>query len=221
MGCKALVSGDAMTFKLDMHVHTKYSGDNDAEPEDVLEVAIAKGLDGIVFTEHYSYEASWYVEELSEKYRNVISIFRAVEFSSAQGHCLIFGLNTDNLLKHHADIHEVIAVVRMHGGVVIPSHPYRGYNSLGHVLKTTEGFSAIEGYNGCNMHGMNEQAVLVAKELNLPFTGGSDAHRPEDVGSCYTLFYEPVTEENLIMLLKSGRYTAKDTRKISLLNWWW
>src|SRR5208283_2038009 len=47
-------------------------------------------LDGLAFTEHYSYAASGHSEALKEKYRGMLRILRGVEYSSAEGHCLIF-----------------------------------------------------------------------------------------------------------------------------------
>jgi histidinol phosphatase-like PHP family hydrolase len=91
-----------MIVKIDLHVHSIYSGDNDSDPEESVCKALRLNLDGIAFTEHYSYAASEPVEILREKYGDRIMIFRGVEFSAAEGHCLIFGVDTDKLfIKHH------------------------------------------------------------------------------------------------------------------------
>jgi predicted metal-dependent phosphoesterase TrpH len=204
-----------MKFRIDLHVHSKYSGDTDSEPEEVLLQAISLNLQGVAFTEHYSYAASEYAEGLREKYKDSLLIFRGVEFSTAEGHCLIFGVDTDKLDLKYAPVEDVVRMVTMHGGVVIPSHPYRRGNSLGDRIHDLNGISAVEGYNGCNMHSFNVRAIAVAKILNLPFTGGSDAHAPREVGSCFTEFNDEVTYDNFIGLLKCGNYQGVDTRKIS------
>ncbi len=202
-----------MPFRIDLHVHSKYSGDNISEPEESVLRAIELKLDGIAFTEHYSFEASEPVERLKEKYWDAIRIFRGVEFSSADGHCLIFGVNTDALPLKHAPVEDVIKIVTEAGGVVIPSHPYRIGNSLGDIIHRLKGIYAVEGYNGCNMHAYNAKAVETARSLSLPYTGGSDAHAPEEVGMCYTEFEDEVTENNFIPLLKRGNYRGVDARK--------
>jgi predicted metal-dependent phosphoesterase TrpH len=206
-----------MKFKIDLHVHTKYSGDTDAEPEEAILCAIERGLHGIAFTEHYYYEASEPVEILREKYRNSILIFRGVEFSTAEGHCLVFGVNTDRLSIKYASVKDVMRVVHQEGGVVIPSHPYRSVNSLGDLVRSLPGLCALEGYNGCNMHAFNVKAIETAEALQLPYTGGSDAHSPSEVGSCFTEFEHVVTNENFIDALKTGEFQGVDTRKISRL----
>ena len=204
-----------MKFKIDLHVHSRNSGDNDADPEETVSRAIELGLDGMAFTEHYSFEASEPVDRLREKYHGAIMLFRGVEFSAAEGHCLIFGLDTDRLNIRFAPIRDVVRIVTTEGGVVIPTHPYRGGNSMGGLIFDIPGISAVEGCNGANMHAMNVKAVEAAGRMKLPYTGGSDAHRPIEVGSCYTVFDDTVTCGNFLSLLKAGRFTGIDTRKIS------
>jgi predicted metal-dependent phosphoesterase TrpH len=206
-----------MKFKIDLHVHTKYSGDNDSDPEEAVLRAIELGLHGIAFTEHYYYGASEFAEVLKEKYQSSILIFRGVEFSTAEGHCLIFGVDTDPFSIKYASVNEVIPVVHQAGGVVIPSHPYRSVNSIGDLVRNVPGICALEGYNGCNMHAYNVKAIKAAEVRKLPYTGGSDAHVPRDVGSCFTEFDDAVTGANLVESLKSGKYRGVDSRKISRL----
>ncbi len=201
-------------YRIDLHIHSKFSGDSDAEPEEIIERAIELGLDGVAFTEHYSYEASEPVESLKGKYRGHILIFRGVEFSAREGHCLVFGFDTGRIEKY-MPLEELVKIVSQAGGIVIPSHPFRGVNSIGNLIKDIKGLYAIEGFNGYNMHSLNMMAVELARELGLSYTGGSDAHEAHEVGQCYTEFYEPVSEENLILLLKRGRYRGVDIRKVS------
>ena len=205
----------AASFRIDLHVHSLLSGDNRANPEECIVQAIELGLQGLAFTEHYSYAASEPLEPLIERYRDTILILRAVEFSVAEGHCLVFGVDTDRLCVQYAPVEALIREVNRAGGVVIPSHPYRGGSGLGDRIMTLPGIAAIEGYNGCNPPTFNQRAIQAALRLRLPVTGGSDAHRPVEVGSCYTVFPERVTAENLVTLLKTGCFAAVDTRKVS------
>lgn len=204
-----------MKTRIDLHVHSYNSGDNDADPEETIDRAIELGLNGIAFTEHYAYSASEPVERLREKYGNAILLFRGVEFSAAEGHCLVFGADTDRLALKYAPLAEVVRAVRSAGGVVIPSHPFRGVNSAGELLAAVPGLAGLEGCNGANMHSMNMKAIELAAGLRLPYTGGSDAHMPREVGSCYTEFDALVTYENFLDLLRSGGFRGIDTRKIS------
>ncbi|MBZ0156753.1 MAG: PHP domain-containing protein [Alphaproteobacteria bacterium] len=204
-----------MKCKVDLHVHSKFSGDNEADPEESILQAIGRGLQGIAFTEHYFYGASEPIESLREKYKNRIRIFRGVEFSTAEGHCLVFGVDTDGMSLKYAPVEELVRIVADLGGVVIPSHPYRKGSSLGDAVLRVKGLCAIEGFNGCTMPAWNERAIGAARVLRLPFTGGSDAHASREVGMCYTEFDDEVTGENLVALLKKGNFRGVDTRKVS------
>ncbi len=206
-----------MSFKLDLHVHTRFSGDNESDPEETVLCALKAGISGLAFTEHYSYEASEHAEKLKEKYRDRILILRGVEFSSADGHCLIFGADTDKLPIKNEPIETVVRIAVENGGVVIPTHPYRGSNSIGEKIDRVKGFIAVEGHNGYSLYGQNVKAVEKALELKLPYTGGSDAHEARQVGACFTEFRDEVTDDNFLDLLKLGRYRGVDTRKISKL----
>lgn len=204
-------------FKIDLHVHSKNSGDNDSDPEEIIERAIELGLDGIAFTEHYYYEASEELTSFIYKYKDAITIIRGVEFSASDGHCLVFGVNTDDISGKNTPMECLIKVVDSLGGVVIPAHPFRGINSIGDSLLNLSGLFAIEGFNGCSMPAFNHKAIKAAAVLRIPFTGGSDAHSSNEVGSCYTAFYEPVSQDNIVSLLKSGKFTAHDNRRFARL----
>jgi predicted metal-dependent phosphoesterase TrpH len=112
-------------------------------------------------------------------------------------------------------VEELVRLVNERGGAVVPSHPYRGGSGLGDRILSLPGIAAIEGHNGCNAVGFNQRAIAAARRLGLPVTGGSDAHLPAEVGSCFTLFRERVTADNLVPLLRAGAYEAIDERRSS------
>lgn len=201
-----------MNFKIDLHVHSKYSEDNDADPEETVLYAIDRGLNGVAFTEHDSYAASEFAEELREKYQESILIFRGVELTAEEGHCLIFGVDPDTLGVQYAPLSSVVRLVNEAGGVVVPAHPFRPGSGVDEVIRTASGIVAVEGCNGVNKTEMNARAIEVAKALKLPYTGGSDAHESENVGRCYTSFNREVTYENFIDMLKAGNYRGVDMR---------
>jgi predicted metal-dependent phosphoesterase TrpH len=202
-------------FAVDLHAHSLLSGDNAADPEECVVRAIERGLHAIAFTEHYSFAASEPIGRLAERYRASIVVLRGVEFSAEEGHCLVFGVDTDRDCTPYAPVGELVRVVARRGGAVIPSHPYRGGSGIGDLVLRLPGIAALEGCNGCNAEPFNRRAIETARRLGLPVTGGSDAHAPGEVGSCYTLFRKPVTAENLVALLRAGDYEAVDTRKVS------
>jgi len=202
-------------FALDLHVHSAASGDTDADPRRLLERALELGLDGLAFTEHDSYAGSAFAAELRRRHGDRILVLRGVEISAAEGHCLVFGADTDRLRLGGAPVAELVRAVAAAGGVAVPAHPFRRGSGIGGLVRAIPGLGALEGCNGANLYDMNRLALETARAAGLAATGGSDAHRPEEVGSCRTLFAEPVTEENFVALLRAGAFTCEDVRRVS------
>lgn len=197
-----------MTIKIDLHNHSVRSGDSIADYEDSIESAINAGLDGIAFTEHNSYSASAELEELKEKYRGRLIIIRAVEYSAFEGHALLFGVKDDSFAGAglHAPIKDLVSAVNGAGGAVVIPHPFREWLLLRADIGEIGKVAAIEACNGHNNREENELALKTAERLGLPTTGGSDSHNSEEVGRCYTEFFDEVTEKNFIEALKKGNF---------------
>ncbi|MBI2412349.1 MAG: PHP domain-containing protein [Deltaproteobacteria bacterium] len=196
-----------MPFRIDLHIHTTGSGDSSVECEEAVERAIALGLDGIAFTEHNSFLASEPVERLKQKYGKRILIIRGAEYSSSDGHILLFGIDERviSTLGRYAPAVEAVKAAKAAGGAAIVAHPFREWSLFSSDI-SNKGFTAIEAFNSHNNHEENRKALVAAESLGLPTTGGSDSHSPEEVGACYTEFFGSVTVENFIERLKSGAF---------------
>jgi predicted metal-dependent phosphoesterase TrpH len=81
-------------MKIDLHCHKKYSGDNALEPEELIEQALKKNLDGVWMTEHSSLLDSWVIEKI--KIPEGFYVFRGVELYTSHGHLLVYGLKEDS-----------------------------------------------------------------------------------------------------------------------------
>lgn len=211
-------------FSVDMHVHSMYSGESLSDPRDVVEVALERGLDGICVTEHESLSASAPFELLRRRTRLVI--LRGVELSTDVGHMLVYGVNNDDWMDWgkgricHAE--DLVDRVHKLGGVVVPAHPYVIKSSgngepsccssapridVNERALSVPGIAALEVCNGKHQKYPVVSEILgyIAKNMNLPGTGGSDAHIPEDVGRAYTVFKTPVlSNRDLVRAVQSG-----------------
>jgi hypothetical protein len=68
---------------------------------------------------------------------------------------------------------------------------------------------AIEVGNGKLSDDENDMARKVSEKLGLPGTGGSDAHRVDEVGRWVTVFEQDIrTELELLEELRAGRFSA-------------
>ncbi|MCP4024625.1 MAG: PHP domain-containing protein [Desulfobacteraceae bacterium] len=198
-------------MKIDLHCHSKYSCDNSFDPQRLIQEAALIGLDGICITEHDSVEAS-------KPYANLETpegflIFRAVEISTQMGHMLAYGLEDDSWDQRgrfrYIDLETAVLQVKQRGGICVPSHPFRGVESMGECAFDQQLFDAVETINGNNYFVHNNRAVDYAKNLNMTGVGGSDCHGPGQVGRAYTQFERPVYNiRDIAEEIKQGRCKA-------------
>lgn len=214
-------------FRVDMHVHSKYSGESLAEPRDIVDCAIEEGMDAICITEHESLRAS----SPFEAFRGAtpLVILRGVELNTDLGHMLVYGVPDvqwdDWGKKCVSSAQELLKRAWKLGGVVVPAHPYMILNSTGFLngekgrifvnenlrqLQGSPGLAALEVCNG--KHAATHPMIcrplgLFARSMGLPGTGGSDAHVPENVGLAYTVFRTPIDSDRaLVAALRSGLF---------------
>lgn len=81
----------AQWLKVDLHVHTPASQDMDerwktATAEDVVSIALNKGLDAIAITDHNT--AAWCDAVREAAKGTALTVFPGVEISTPQGHIL-------------------------------------------------------------------------------------------------------------------------------------
>ncbi|HHT98243.1 MAG TPA: PHP domain-containing protein [Clostridiales bacterium] len=207
-------------MKIDTHCHTKEgSPDGLVNIKDTINGLIKKGYDGMIVTDHNSYEGYNSIKYLN--YKN-FTIFKGIEYDTSDaGHMLIIlPTEEDNDIFTHKGMKmkDVIKIVKGLGGILGPAHPF-DYYKLGilnnarwiknqNIIKE---FSFIETFNSCGSELGNQKANLIAKIYNKPGLGGSDSHRTGSVGQGYTILPHKIENQNeLINLIKCLDY--KDTQ---------
>ncbi len=194
-------------MRIDLHCHTKYSGDSYLEPEELIEQAIKLNLKGVCMTEHSSLLDSHVLEGL--KIPDGFYVFRGVELYTSHGHLLVYGLKEDLwdpwYSDHDLDLFRVLENVHSKGGICVAAHPFRGWDSFGEDMLELDGIDAIETHNGLDGEEKNRKATHMARIRNLPSIGGSDCHQKAQVGRAFTEFRNPVhTMDELIQEIKKG-----------------
>lgn len=195
---------------IDLHCHTKYSGDNKLEPVELIYAARARGLDAVCITEHDSFRASEPIEKIAEA--EGFLVFRGAEINTDKGHILAFGFQDDSWKNeksgYYSRIGEIRPKVQACGGILVPAHPFRvigagwGSSSLLHM----DFISALEVLNGENTERENELAMEAWAQLNIPGVGGSDCHFASTVGVFATWFENNVsTISELTREISAGR----------------
>ena len=143
-------------------------------------------------------------------------ILRGNEITTDQGDMIVFGLEKE--IRGIIRLEELREAVLKVGGFIICAHPFRGFLTfgVGKLGLTPEKamerplfklVDAVEVMNGKVTEKENALAQKVAAGLNLPITGGSDAHEVSAVGTFATWFPQAFKDEKgLIEALKTGNY---------------
>jgi predicted metal-dependent phosphoesterase TrpH len=211
-------------MKIDLHIHTSpLSACSYINPRELIQEARRLKLDGICLTEH---QVVWDCAEVDQLAQEAgIRIFRGNEFTTNQGDILVFGFNED--IKELLMIQELRDKVTAAGGYMIAAHPFRGFKTFGIgqlqltveqacKRKVLEFVDAVEIGNGKLSSEENDMARKVAEKLGLPGTGGSDAHRIDEVATWVTVFEKDIEDEKqLLQELHAGRFRAvKEGRRL-------
>ena len=208
-------------MRIDLHIHTSpLSACSYIDPLELVREARHLSLDGICLTEH---QVIWNLNEVDQLAREGgIKIFRGNEFTTNQGDVLVFGFYED--IKELMIIQELREEVQKAGGYMIAAHPFRGFKTFGigqlqmtvqqaGKRKVFEFVDAVEIGNGKLSEDENDMARKVAEGLGLPGTGGSDAHRVDEIATWVTVFEKDIENEiQLVEELHAGRFRAQDSR---------
>jgi predicted metal-dependent phosphoesterase TrpH len=181
-----------MPLKIDLHCHSFFSGDGVSSPEQLIEAARAKGLNGFAITDHNTCDA---VKYLTDKRLmrpdglpvNDFLIIPGVEVTTADGHLLCIGAMLPDLKGRPAL--EVCHLIHEAGGVAIPPHPYDLFRAgiRENVLNTLP-IDAVEVFNAATtLKRYNRLAYDYAVKRGVPMTAASDAHHYAAIGTAYTV----------------------------------
>jgi hypothetical protein len=205
-------------MRIDLHIHTSpLSACSYIDPHELVKEARRLKLDGICLTEH---QVLWDPAAVDKLAREAgIKIFRGNEFTTNQGDVLVFGFYED--IKELMMIQELREAAQKAGGFMIAAHPFRGFKTFGigqlqmtveqaAKRKMFEFVDAVEIGNGKLAQDENDMARKVAKKLGLPGTGGSDAHRVDEIATWVTVFDKDIeNEQELVQALHAGRFKTE------------
>ena len=181
-----------MPLKIDLHCHSFFSGDGVSSPEQLIEAARAKGLNGFAITDHNTCDAVKYLTDKGLMRPdglpvNDFLIIPGVEVTTAEGHLLCIGAVLPDLKGRPAL--EVCHLVHEAGGLAIPPHPYDLFRAgiRQNVLNTLP-IDAIEVFNAATtLKRYNRLAYDYAQARGLAMTAASDAHHHAAIGIAFTI----------------------------------
>ncbi|MBN2238771.1 MAG: PHP domain-containing protein [Dehalococcoidales bacterium] len=202
---------DTLLKKVDLHVHTPVSvcySEAMVKPEEIVDAALAAGLDAIGIADHNSAAA---IDGIRMAAGDKIKVFPEVEVTTKNGHFLaIFDIETD--VKEIEVFLDDIGIDRKGWGdahttaagetveTLRKIHEYGGLAIASHIDRWPSGFLESK-TSRRNKRKIHESEYLDALEITIPETRdawrngemrdfpmkraciqGSDAHKPEEVG---------------------------------------
>jgi predicted metal-dependent phosphoesterase TrpH len=197
-------------LKFDLHLHTsRHSRDSIIDPFELIERARAVGLDGIVITEH---DWLWTEDELEELRAQAggLVILAGIEVTGRGGDVLCYGVNDPFALPRGIDWPELTREVHRQGGACVAAHPYRWGQPFDDIVECQK-----PELDGIEMMSNNMDAELRQRAADFKRRypayaglGNSDAHQPDVVGHCYTVFDAEIrSNADLVAAIRDGRAT--------------
>jgi predicted metal-dependent phosphoesterase TrpH len=167
-------------LKVDLHVHTRHSHDAFISPKTLVACARRKGIDAVAITDHNTVKGLREFCKIEE-----ILIIPGVEVETLEGHVL--ALNVTDLVESGLSIAETADKIQDAGGLAIAAHPTVLFKRSLEV-ECAGDLDAIEVINSAAVpfsFSVRKNREL-AEKLNLPQTGGSDAHCGPEIGLAYS-----------------------------------
>ena len=143
-----------------------------------------------------------------------------MELNTDAGHVLAFGLEHYIFGMHKPEF--LVDVASKEGGALIAAHPYRRrfleeparvfeqrQRMMDSALRETllHKCDAIESVNGRGSTAENAFSEELACMLHKPITGGSDAHKLDQVGTAATIFQNNVNGvSDLVKEIRDGNF---------------
>ena len=132
-----------------------------------------------------------------------------ISLDGSPNHYLAYGITKDFLVGYpelcRMSIEELYTVAKKHNVFLVQAHPHRD----GLCYPTPEFIDGMEIYNSNPRHeDYSDKTAAVVQEYGFYVTGGSDAHRPEDIALSGIETEEEIkTTDDFVSAIKNGRAT--------------
>ena len=184
-------------MRVDIHVHTWYSGDGLTPPELLLRVAKRRGLDALFITDH---------NRLTRIRSKDFPVFPGEEVMTTKGELLALGIQEE--IPPYLPPGETVDRIHEQGGLAIVPHPFDAFRRRTALLLRTDP-PPLDGVEVLNARYVSSvflaRAYTFAREAHLPMLGGSDAHGPWEVGNAYTILPDGLEElDDVLRAIRRG-----------------
>lgn len=187
-------------FRVDLHLHTVFSGDSTITPQLVVNQLHAHPLiKGVAITDHNTLEGYFQVRKLAKVHEDLV-ILPGIEISTEKGDIIILGV--EEKPEYPITLNSVIKFAKTMDGVIVIPHPYRsmGIGDLAINIRA----HAIEVLNPTATPKENMLAKELARTESLPGVAGTDAHSTKEMWTVFTEIDAQPTVENILDAIRNG-----------------
>ncbi len=197
-------------LKLDLHVHTIFSGDALTRPGEAVLWAKRAGLSGLAITDHDSLRGAEAVMRLARG--TGLLVIPGLEVESSGGHVLALGVSGP--VRSGMSLAETVEAIGEAGGVSVLAHPFALFAPRKWSPEALMALDAIEVVNAREIlfEFSRWMARRLASSFRKPMTGGSDAHSPEVIGMAYTLVEADSSVDDVLEAIRKGKTEPRGRR---------
>jgi predicted metal-dependent phosphoesterase TrpH len=171
-------------LRIDMHVHSSYSRDSVISPVSIFQSWKGTGIIPLV-CDHDTLEGSIRVMRAIHAEDPDIPTVLAEEVTTREGE--VIGLFLTEEIPPGLSAAETLDLIKGQGGLSLVPHPFCDHRSR--VLRADtrnalmDHIDLIEGHNARTLTEDEDRlGIVLASEMGVPFTVGSDAHLPLELG---------------------------------------
>jgi len=192
--------------RVDMHMHTMWSGDATTTPDELREAIAESRIDVLCITDHNAINgAVKLADELSCR------VIVGEEIRCGPGE--IIGLFLRDRVPLGLKAREAVERIKAQGGLVYIPHPFDPMRHCLHEdalydLGRAGAIDAVEVLNAkVSLSSLNRRAAEFAAEFDLPGGAGSDAHEPSALGAAFVEMpdFDDGDPQSFLASLRLGR----------------
>jgi predicted metal-dependent phosphoesterase TrpH len=196
-------------YLFDVHLHTHHSYDSLLTPRKLVRTARRAGFSSVFVTDHNTIRGGVAARKIVREDSIDLLVFVGAEIKTEHGDVIGFFLNEEIKSRNY---HEVIDEIHAQDGIVYLPHPYARSTSLKDM--DLNRVQVVEAYNGRQNMNQNRAALELAKSLNVPFLGGSDAHLQYEVGTVVNSTDVDITQEDALRRVIFGNTSSIHVRRM-------
>lgn len=188
--------------KLDLHVHAaERSACATSYEEDQIRSAIAAGMQGMAFTDHFALVERGRLVDLNRRYAP-FRIYSGIEITADREDWLVLGLHDPGLQREDWHYMDLANYVHQRGGFIALAHPFRYARTIQADIESHPP-DGIE-FRSFNTPAAREDEICVlANRLGITLLSNSDAHHAGKVGRYYNAMPElPLNDAGLVEALR-------------------